>query len=935
MVGTDSRRPRASGAGSGDRDLAQVPSPESSRVLRRAPAPPAPLVDASRFFGRAQALEELQGYLDDGARLVTILGGPGLGKTRLMRHFGALKQQAGEAVTFCDLTAVTSLDDIFVDVARALDVPLTDGATAEDATAQLGRAIAARSRSFLLLDNLEQVVAHAHAPLSTWLRAAPQTTFLTTSREVLGLEEEVLLELPPLAPEEAVELFLDRARRAAPRVAETERDLVAQLVGQLDCIPLAVELSAGRAGILSVADMLARIQDRFALLRSTRRGAPARHSTLESAIDWSWNALTAAERSALAQCAVFRGGFTVDAAEAVIDLSGAPDAPPHLDIIQALREKSLLVSYVDPSSRTSRLGLYEIIRAYASRKLSAAAFARAAASHARHHVLEAERQAARVDLDGGNDALEWLARETENLLAVVHRNEVEPSLRVRAALALDALFEVRGPSLTRLSLLRAVAPAVEEDGDAERTVRHLRAQGDAHRQRGHLADARIDLDRAIAAARAAGCGALERRALVTMALLDYDLSRFDLIKERYEELYDLALRAGDDEARRIAICSPVGIARTDPEDPETAALGIRNLRIRAQTLLHLCGQHIFLLGDVEAGLRFSWRALELARRIGDRLFEHVVLGSIGGLELSLGRFEAASEHLALAVQSHRETGSRHQLADALVLLGGVESAMGRFDEARALLDEGLPILAELGEEGWGRACGLGQRGVLHAMLGLFAQAEACVRLARRVVATAQPGAHAFVDLCADLLAIARARHAGQPASQTVCAYLQRLEDARKNPATRIGASLIEPLGERVLALLPGGVEDHGHAASEPPPEPTPPADLEVGPDATWFRVHPSAPVKLQRRRPLRRLLARLLEAHRDAPDKPAPPMVLVEAAWPGERMLPDAALNRLRNAVAVLRGMGLKGMLLTRDDGYLLRPSLSVSASPHLLLDDG
>ncbi len=144
-------------------------------------------IERSSFVGRTAQVHERRAYLEDGARLVTIFGAPGLGKTRLLRRLGGLLADEGLSVELCDLTAAATLGDVIAVVARALGVPLVYGATAEEAGLQLGKAIASRGRLTLLLDNFERLVAHARATLGAWLDAAPLARFLVASRETLAL----------------------------------------------------------------------------------------------------------------------------------------------------------------------------------------------------------------------------------------------------------------------------------------------------------------------------------------------------------------------------------------------------------------------------------------------------------------------------------------------------------------------------------------------------------------------------------------------------------------------------------------------------------------------------------------------------------------------------------------------------------------------------
>jgi predicted ATPase len=214
--------------------------------------------------------------------------------------------------------------------------------------------LAARPKSLVILDNFEQLLGSDPGWLETLLVSAAQVTFLVTSREVLGLRAEHVAPIRPLEPAEAIDLFVDRA------VAGVRADdpATAALVEWLERIPLALELAAARTRILPLADILTRLQDRFALLRRRGRG---RHSTMWGTIDWSWALLSEPERDALSALSLLEGGISVPSAQAVI---GTADV---IDLLQDLRDKSLLLTNRAAGAVGIRLGMFASIREYVSR----------------------------------------------------------------------------------------------------------------------------------------------------------------------------------------------------------------------------------------------------------------------------------------------------------------------------------------------------------------------------------------------------------------------------------------------------------------------------------------------------------------------------------------------------------------------------------------
>ncbi|MFF9852756.1 BTAD domain-containing putative transcriptional regulator [Streptomyces litmocidini] len=408
-------------------ELGADPSPELSAVHlevlrggtavpgRAGPPLPAPLTD---FVGRERERERLAALVAT-ARLVTLVGPGGAGKTRLALEVGA--GLPGE-VGFVDLGAVGGTGSAppragrtgsaSAEVAEAFAAALGVRGAARLETALAGRSV------LLIVDNCEHVVAETAPLVRRLLGACPGLRMLTTSREALGITGESLLPLGALAPEAAEELFVRRA--AAVRPGFTGHARVAELCAGLDGLPLAVELAAARLRTLSVDELADGLGERFALLSRGDRTAPERHRTLRAVVEWSWSLLAPDERELAARLSVFRGGAT---AEAVARVCGAGADP-----LASLVEKSLVEVRDD-----GRYRMLETIRAYAAERLPAGDPAIAA-----HHAYYRElAEAADPELRGPAQ-LEWLARldaEDANLRAALRRGTPEDGLRLVAALS--------------------------------------------------------------------------------------------------------------------------------------------------------------------------------------------------------------------------------------------------------------------------------------------------------------------------------------------------------------------------------------------------------------------------------------------------------------------------------------------------------------------
>ncbi|NNH07803.1 hypothetical protein HLB10_11995, partial [Cellulomonas fimi] len=341
------------GAAVGPRDVHDEPA----GLPGRPPRAPVGLRAAARpLLGRADDLAAVDELLS-GARLVTVLGTGGLGKTSLALEVARRRRDA-EWVVVVELAGVRTDADVDVALADALGL----GQAAR--SARLGDRLAAtpdvRARAaerlaegpaLLVLDNCEHVVAGAAGLADDLLGAVAGLHVLTTSRTPLLVRGEQVHALAPLGVDDdghgaAVDLFVERALAARPG-ATLPRDVVARVVSRLDGLPLAIELAAARVRTMTVEEVERRLDARFSLLRSGERLAPDRHRTLEAVIDWSWNLLTDAEQRVLRRLSVLPDGFGLDAAQAIGALTapgaaaGGTDAWDVLDALDGLVLQSL------------------------------------------------------------------------------------------------------------------------------------------------------------------------------------------------------------------------------------------------------------------------------------------------------------------------------------------------------------------------------------------------------------------------------------------------------------------------------------------------------------------------------------------------------------------------------------------------------------------
>jgi predicted ATPase/DNA-binding SARP family transcriptional activator len=409
------------------------------------------------FVGRAEEVRRVGKLLGE-ARLVTLTGPGGAGKTRLAVE--AAGQEPGE-VDFVDLSPVSEGADVPGAMLGALGLrdagllppPAPDRqGPPPDATERLVAALADR-RMLLVLDNCEHVVSDAAQLTHRLLSACPRLRILATSREALGITGETLWPVPPLAlpppgtaPAEAlgypaVRLFAERAAAVRPDFAvdAANADAVLRICRALDGLPLAIELAAARLRSLPLAEVADGLDDRFRLLSRGDRTAQPRHQTLRAVVEWSWDLLDDAERTLARRLTVFAGGATRDAAERVCGLPAAQVA----ELLATLVDKSL----VEAVGEAGRYRMLDTVRAFcAERLVEAGEWEELRRNHAAYYLDLARRADPQLR---GAEQLEWLGRldaEHDNLHAALRHaiDAAEAELGLRLLAALSSYWWLRG-----------------------------------------------------------------------------------------------------------------------------------------------------------------------------------------------------------------------------------------------------------------------------------------------------------------------------------------------------------------------------------------------------------------------------------------------------------------------------------------------------------
>jgi predicted ATPase/serine/threonine protein kinase len=637
----------------------------------------------SQLIGREAELRALGASFAEGARLVTLVGFGGMGKTRLATAWAASQlpnyEDAG-GVWFADLSEARTIDQLVKAVTDALGVQAPVNASRDAAVTHAARQLKGLGRALLVLDNFEQLVAHADQTVGTWLSLAPELRVLVTSREALSVADEVVQPLEPLpvkgAEAPAVQLFGARAEQVRGKaLTKAELDDVAFICERLEGHPLALELAASRLREFTVREVRDRLRERFELLGGRGPQPSHRHATLWNAIEWSWRLLKPAEQHALAQLSVFRGGFTLEAATAVIDVAGLSGAKSNVDLVRALHRKSLVRSSVVPAlPRELRLGLLESIHEFAAEQLEASGDAPSTRKHHAAVYLDVGRRWATEVANGTSlEALSHLEVERDNLTEVFDRAlsampaSVASSTNALGALeALEPIFLRKGPFTAHLALLDDALTQARAVGVKPVTVaRALQQRGNLLRTLGRPSQAVEELSRAISVVESANAPALEGRI------------RRDLAVARFV--------SGDVESARDWLVSALNAARTAKDEA-----------LVVQVLSSLAIVQV-AMGDLDEASICCDEGLPLARKRGDPTNEARLLGSLGTIYQEQEKLD-----LALAF-FHEAIGRAHAVRDVRLegyftgKHAGVLVTKGELDVAERPLEEAITHLAEVGD----------------------------------------------------------------------------------------------------------------------------------------------------------------------------------------------------------------------------------------------
>ena len=630
---------------------------------------------ATSFIGRERELDDIRALLGS-ARLITLIGMGGLGKTRLSLQVAAeVIAEYPDGAWFLDLAPIRDAALVASEAAQVLDVR-------EEPDRPLIQTLCAHlksRRALIILDNCEHLIAATAHLANAILKAAPDVRMMASSREPLHVPGErsyPILPLPvpargdsveALSRSTAVRLFVERAQAHKPSFDINEREAAAlgELVAHLEGIPLAIELAAARVRSMSVSDINARLKDRYKILTGGARVLQERQQTLRALVDWSYDLLNEQEQQLLARLGVFVGGFNLAAAEEVCGAEPL-DSLDVLDRLGSLVEKSLVMH--DERDESSRYRMLETIREYAREKL-----------------------------DKGGEGSEMAERHCMHFFAFAKQ--------VRDGLMGPELAQWAQQAEADLDNLRsAIALSLSGGVDAVLAVKFSVALQVFWTNRGYTSEGRTIVRAALALPAVQASELVQAHTLFVGANLAESQSDYAEAQQMLETCLALRRRLGNafDIAATLSMLSP---AKLQTGDVVGAAVGEHEaLQIFCQlgdrineavSLFHL-GQIAVYVGDDVQARKHLERSLTIARDIQHREAEAACELVLGESAIEVGDLPQARVRLARSLQVSRDAGDKRGTATALWRLGQLDLEECNFVQARSRLNESLLAFRDFG-----------------------------------------------------------------------------------------------------------------------------------------------------------------------------------------------------------------------------------------------
>ena len=685
-------------------ELGVTPSAETHQLFLRVQAakqalPTALPTPATPFVGRQAELAFISEMLDDpSCRLLTLVGTGGVGKTRLALQTAALrKTDYLNGVFFVSLSSLETAVDLPLAVANSMNLAF-QGQTASES--QLFSALA-NQEVLLILDNGEHLLPEAANFVSHLLHATTAATLLVTSRERLHLPSEQSFDLMGLTNSAVAEqFFVACARRILPDFALTAvtRTAVHHICTLVDGLPLGIELAAAWVHMLSCAEIAQEIEQNIDFLTAPENGRPARHQSLRAVFEYSWRLLHPAEQAALQKLAVFRGGFTREAAQAVV---GA-----NLLMLRSLVDKSLLYRANEPEGR---YGLLEVLRQHVLAKWDDQAATQD--SHSRYYGRFLQTHEPNLRPQTRQQTVTLLLVELENCRrawqTAVAREPLDVVALSSFVNALYAIFHARawfgeGYDLLHLALAKLTTAPATADRD-QVLSRLLTRLGSLAAYMGQFEQALIHHRDSLQYGRSAASPLELATNYIGLAQVNDVLGHLTEAKKYAQSAYHLYETANDEEGMVVALRKMASAAQGSGKFEEAVEIYSQCLAIcrqaedlqgiaRASTGL---GNALADLGAYEKALTAYLESLAIYQQMNNRYSTALVLGNIGTIESELGQQPEARARYEASYAICAEIGDQAGMGLALMNMAITHEREENLEEARHFYLKGIKILKQV------------------------------------------------------------------------------------------------------------------------------------------------------------------------------------------------------------------------------------------------
>lgn len=671
------------------------------------PILPTPLI------GRKAELAQLEQILrDPQARLLTLIGAGGIGKTRLaIEAASPLQNEFADGVYFVSLARLHSGRFIIPVIADLIGFAFHNR-TALDPKKQLLDYLAGKAL-LLLMDNMEHLLKEPEIEfLAELLQQSPGVKLLITSREPVNLQDEWIFDVQGLPlPQDgetqgtSVELFLQRARRAHVNFNPGEKDYPAilRICKLVDGMPLGIELAAAWVRILSCDEIAKEIERGLDFLHASARDLPPRHRSIRTVFDHSWKLLSGEEQSALAKLSVFQGGFSRDAAEQV---AGAT-----LSVLASLVTKSLI-----QRNSAGRYDLHELVRQYAADRLAEqpAEKEAAGARHGAYYLSLLSNQEALLKSSAQRETLAQLTTEIDNLRLAWNWGFAHGryDLFSHAAGAFVWFYDIRGWMAEGNDHLEHVIQAIDQIESTRKLsveesialARMLTCRAILTFRQGNARLAEIFTERSLKVLRPIHSPEARRSAVSYAGIVKYALGKYEAANELFEEAFLLLNEVGNDPWAEAVCLSNLGLIagvmghQSEGYEKLHASL-IKSREAgdpRLTTLIiNLLTPLVIRLGRFDEASRLIHESLELDTAIGDRWGLGTAYRNLGLLAQMQGDHNNAEDKFLKSLEVFSELGARWDLARSLADLGRTLLALGDDVETERILQAAFKILAEI------------------------------------------------------------------------------------------------------------------------------------------------------------------------------------------------------------------------------------------------